>query len=257
MVAKVAAVVVAVAGVLVWQLGLFDRPKFEFQESLLPEEQHHHRELYAIVAVAKGNIASQVGKLATGTLKGIEESLGPEDSKELLGSAAKLWPGTPEGSEKLSVGLYFDNPKAVAEERWAIGWAVESHHGGFESGFHKVQAMVDKIQAASGLTEPIRAVRIRGSALKAQIPWRNFFTPMIQPMLQWTRAFQTYENEGHKNDPKHEATDEAIALEVYVSGPNDSYHHIDYVLLFGDTHKTWGDCFPDEQEYGEGVVADE
>lgn len=233
MVAKVPAAVVALAGVTVWQLGLLDRPKFQYEETLLD------RELYAIMATTKGNIGQQVEKLATGTLKGIESL---PDSKELFESAVKLYPGTPEGAEKLALGLYFDDPKEAKEPRWALGWALESPQGG---GFGKIQSLVDKIQEASGLSETIRAVRIsKGSVLKAQIPWRNFFTPMIQPMFQWTRGYLAYDQGGYNDTTV--VYKGPISLEAYVTGAQDSYHHIDYVVLFGNTKHTWDDCFPVE-----------
>jgi len=244
MVVKVSAILIALAGVLVWQLGLFDRPKFEYQETLLD------RELYAIVATTKGNVGKQVAKIAEGTLKGIESL---PNSKELFESAAKLYPGTPEGAEKLALGLYFDDPKEVpeGEQRWALGWAVESPKGGFG----KIRSLVDKVQEASGLSEPIRAVRIsKGRALKGEIPWRNFFTPMVQPRIQWNRAFQAYEKGGFE-DPKT-VYKGPIALEVYVTGVKDSFHHIDYVVLFDNTKHTWDDCFPEEHVI-DASVADE
>jgi len=244
--AKVSAVIAALAGVLVWQLGLFDRPKFEHQETFLP------RELYAIVAVTKGDVRPKVfEKLITGTLKGIESL---PDSTKLLESAVKIYPGTPEGAEKLALSVYFDDPVDVKkeEQRWAIGWFVESPKGNYGS----IHALVDKVQEASGLTETIRAIRFgKGSVLKVSIPWRNFFTPMIQPMIQWTRGFATYEQGGYNDSTV--VYKNPIALEVYVTvGPTDSYDHIDYVVLFGNTKTTWEDCFPVEHAV-DAIMVDE
>jgi hypothetical protein len=94
----------------------------------------------------------------------------------------------------------------------------------------------------------MRAVRIgKDHILKARIPWHNSLTPMIAPMIHWKRAFDEYAKGGYTSSGRPE--EGAIACEIYVTGPRDSYQYIDYVVLMGDTKQTWDDALPLQDEY--------
>ena len=100
-----AIIIVVLLGVAIYQLGVFERPKFEYHESLLEQERGH--ELYTIMATTtEKNIGQHVMRLMNGTFEGINStSTGPG----YLKAATKLY-GAPEGAEKLGVGLYFEDP---------------------------------------------------------------------------------------------------------------------------------------------------
>jgi hypothetical protein len=222
------AIIVVLLGVAIYQLGVFERPTFEYHESLLDQEKGH--ELYAIMATTtEKNIGQHVMRLVNGTFEGINStSTGPT----YLKSAAELY-GAPEGAEKLGVGLYFEDPATSEAPRWAFGWVVATKN------FGEAKHLAEEAKKASGLDEPIRAVRIgKDNVLKAKIPWHNPWTPMIAPMLHWGRAFKEYEKGGYKSSMG------PLLCDIYVTGPRDSYQYIDYVVLMGDTKHTWDDAFP-------------
>jgi hypothetical protein len=228
------AIIVVLLGVAIYQLGVFERPTFEYHESLLDQEKGH--ELYAIMATTtEKNIGQHVMRLVNGTFEGINStSTGPT----YLKSAAELY-GAPEGAEKLGVGLYFEDPATSEAPRWAFGWVVATKN------FGEAKHLAEEAKKASGLDEPIRAVRIgKDNVLKAKIPWHNPWTPMIAPMLHWGRAFKEYEKGGYRSTSGRQGEDGSIACDIYVTGPRDSYQYIDYVVLMGDTKHTWDDAFP-------------
>jgi hypothetical protein len=108
----------AVAAGAAYILGVFDRPKFELQDSLLKGNKND--ELYCIVATTtEKNIGAHVKRLLIGSLKGIQAL---SNGKDILQDAAKIY-GSLEGAEKLGLGLYFDDPK---KKGWAVGWAVHA-----------------------------------------------------------------------------------------------------------------------------------
>jgi len=224
--ASIIAVTVGIIGVIGYQLGLFDKPEFHYEATLVG------REFHAILATStEKNIGQHVSRLLSGTQNGI---LALPKGEALMKAGARLY--SEEAPEKLAIGLYFDVPAEVDHPRWAVGWAVEGHT------FEELELMVEEVKKDSGLDDPIRAVRIgTDDILKATIPWRTIFTPYIAPMLHWCKGFDKYEKDGYK-DRKSEYG--AISLEVYVMGKQDGYDHIDYCVLMGDTSKTWQDTFP-------------
>lgn len=228
------AAVIGVAALILTQLGIFDRPAFEYHESLLVG-QEVGRELFAIVATStEKGIGQHVMRLIKGVLEGIEST---DTGPSYLKTSAELY-GAPEGAERLGIGLYFEDPALVDAPRWAIGWAVATKN------FNEAKKLAEETKKASGLDEPIRAVRVgKDNVLKAKIPWHNAFTPWIAPMLHWGRAFDEYSKKGYTSTGR-EGEDGSIACEIYVSGPKDSYQYIDYVVLMGDTKHTWDDTLP-------------
>jgi hypothetical protein len=180
-----------------------------------------------------------IPRLCEGTLDAIKVL---KDSTKLLADGAALY-GAPEGAERLSVGLYFDDPKLTDTPRFAIGWVVGAKD------FAEAMAMAEtanKMKPAK-LKETIVAVRVGpGPGLAGRLPWRTIFTPMLAPMIMWTRAFAAYNEGGYKSHGR-EGEEGAVACEVYVTGPNDSYEYIDYIVLMGDTKNVWDDAFPVEK----------
>ena len=226
----VAAAVACTLAVCAFFLGIFDRPTFEFHDSLVGG-----RELYAIVAASTDkNFGQNIFRLFNGTLTGINAF---RDGPAMLQSAAELY-GSPEGADKLAVGLYFDDTARSGSPRWAIGWAVEANFGA-------VKRAAKTAQKESGLKEPLRAVRIsKDNILKAKIPWRTPVTPAIAPMLHWGRGKKAYKEGGYTSSSGRTGEDGFVCLELYVTGANDTAAYLDYALLMGDTRKTWDDTFP-------------
>ncbi|KAG7354644.1 hypothetical protein IV203_004000 [Nitzschia inconspicua] len=245
----------ALAGIIIHQLGFFDRDDFHYYENLWwPDgmrKKRAHREysvaqpLYAVMAMtATKDFGSHIERLLTNIKTPLEED---DTIKALMAKAAQEY-GAPEGSEAMSIGLYFEDPYSVDDPRWGIGWAL-----GVET-YEELQA-IQEIVAASfqHASETVRAVRIGpGPVLKSRIPWRHMFTPMIMPMIQWKRGFETYDK-GQKegiykaNNGRNNKTDwDAVACEVYVCDRNDKGAYIDYIVLMGDTSVLWNDSFPIE-----------
>ena len=240
-------------------LGLFDRPDFIYYDSLWSNSESKKddksRPMYAVLATMRTkNIGGNIGWLIETTKSSLLKDDSDGKASTLMSEAAAAY-GAPDGAEELSVGLYFDDPKTADEPRWGIGWALAvKNFKDLEVWKHKVAKEFEekhKHDPKADSKVEIRAVRIGpGPVLKAKISWRNWFTPMIQPMLQWKRGFQTFED-GQKqglydaNNNRHIDGDcDALALEVYVTGPHDSMEFIDYVLLLGDTSTVWDDTFP-------------
>lgn len=240
----IAAGITGIVSFGIYKLGLFDRPEFVLQERLVEKN-----ELLAVVAtIREKNIGQNVRRLMGGTTKGIEAL---PQARVILKSGAKLY-GAPEESEKIGIGLWFDDPKAVDAPRWAMGWAI--------SGItpEAIREVLPTVQENSGLAEEIRVVRLgQGPILRGSIPWRSFLTPMIGAMIQWHRAYQFYEKGGYKASCGR--GDEAggngtVAMEVYVPGKGETcMMRIDYVVLFGVTEDIYNDAFPVKVEKGEAA----
>lgn len=253
MAAVAAGLVVAFVGVLSYQLGIFDRPEFVYHDSLIDSSNDNDKKkqnyLYAIVAcTTEKNIGKHILRLMDGTKKGILETI--PDAEEQMKAAVTLYEGANEKNCAVSIGLYFDNPTEVAKPRWCTGWAVQSLNTtdnlDEEAYYKQLQSYVPKIQASSGLVEPIRIVRAgKGSSiLRARIPVRTRFSPMIAPMIHWARAYRTFESGGYR--ASHDGTNQpgiSPALEVYI-GTGNSVKKMDYVVLMGDVKTTFDDALP-------------
>ncbi len=257
------ATAVALTAIIANHLGVFDRPDFAFYENLwCPDGLEHqcaHKEgvpappLYAIMAVTA---TKDIGSVIRRLLKETKEPLDAEtESRLALAQAAKEY-GAPEGAESLSIGLFFDDPNVVNQPRWAIGWVLSV------SSYADLEVWREKVAATlQGSGVQVRAVRVGpGPVLKARIPWRNMFTPMIAPMFHWKRGFKTYEK-GQKdglysaNNKRNITSDEDnIACEIYVCGKGESMVFIDYVVLMGDTSYVWEDSFPSMKEAQNDVI---
>lgn len=217
---------VCLVAVAAYFVGIFDRPPFEYSDTLSP-----NGEVYAIVAVTtQKDISKHVQRLMMGAKLAV-----PADRNAAAAAAYD-----PEAT-KMAVGLWFDDPKKHENPRWAMGWAVASPD------FATVQNMALEGQEASGLSEELKAVRLGQSpVLKARIPWKSFFTPMIAPMLHWDRAFSAYQK-GHYTataGPGRGEKEGPLALELYLQGEGSKNLYIDYAVLMGDTSVTWNDVFP-------------
>ena len=196
---------------------------------------------------------SDIGGSVERLLAGVKDPLvSSEDAREAMAKAAQEY-GAPEGAEALSVGVYFDDPMKVESARWALGWAMSVAK--YEDLEEYKAFVATSFQLDASKQEKVKAVRIGpGPVLKARIPWRNMFTPMIAPMLHWGRAFQTFydgEKEGKytaSNGRRTSGDDAVISCEIYVTGKNDSLEYIDYTVLMGDTSVVWNDLFPEEKE---------
>mmetsp|Transcript_10998 Transcript_10998/g.20333 ORF Transcript_10998/g.20333 Transcript_10998/m.20333 type:complete len:294 (-) Transcript_10998:133-1014(-) len=254
----------ALTAIFTYQLGILDRPDFVFynslwmpdgREEILKSSSHDDDNnrlatpLYAILATTTAkNIGRHVGRLLNDTLSTLL-SLDDSGAKELMAMAAQAY-GAPEGTETLSVGLYFDNPSVVDAPRWGVGWVIAVADYAELAFWRERVASVLHERAPVG-EEVVRAVRIGpGPVLKARIPWRNVFTPMISPMLHWPRGFELFEkgrSEGiyEANNGRHVDQDaDAVACEIYVVGSDDSTEYIDYIVVLGDTSTVWEDSFP-------------
>lgn len=231
-----AALLVAVG---VYFLGLVDRPPFVATTS---------PDLVAIVALSDDkDYGGNIMRLLQGTIKGIRAATPPQKDgdanhshkRALMGAASRY--GSPMGAEYLSVGLYLDDPRTVANPRWAIGYALDVS-------YDQAHAMAAEIGKIDG-TNVVRAVRISlASTLSARVPWRNLFTPMIGPRLHWPRGMDLYRTEGHSTKCGRHRNDDggcAIAMEAYVTGPKGSKEWIDYTIVMGDTTQTYDDLYPE------------
>lgn len=200
-------ILVALLAVVAFFLGIFDRPEFVYQDSLLPDGS----DLMTIVATSQDqNIGENIMRLLGGAEAAIMAS--PEGTR-LLEAAAESF-----GGGKVGVGLYFDDPKTMDAPRWAAGWAVQAN-------FNQARAIASEGASASGLEEePIKTVVIRNSqVLRASIPWRSYFTPMIAPMLHWERGFAKYKEDNG-------GTAAGLALELYVTDKEGKYKSIEFIV---------------------------
>jgi hypothetical protein len=240
----VAVGITGIVGFGIYKLGLFDRPEFVFQERLVEKN-----ELLAVVAtIREKNIGQNVRRLMGGAMKGIESL--PQASV-ILKNGAQLY-GAPEECEKIGIGLWFDDPKAVDAPRWAMGWAISG------ISLEAIREVLPTVQENSGLVEEIRVVRLgQGPILRGSIPWRSSLTPIIGPMIQWSRAYKVYAkadykaNSGRGDETGGNSIYSTVAMEVYVSGKgNTCMDRIDYVILFGLTEDIYKDAFSVKDEKG-------
>lgn len=234
-------ILVAILGVVAFYAGIFDRPAFTVRSLDQP--------LYAIVATtSEPDYGKHIMRLMTSVKAGLDSVADAED----LAEAAKSY-GAPEGAAATGIGLYFDDPATTDHPRWAVGWLVAADNYG------DVVLMAGAVgEAVENLKEPVRAVRIvPGEVLAASVPWRFFLTPMIQARLQWPRAGAAFEAGGYAADAGRPDAG-PVGLEVYVTGPGDSFEKIDYMFLLGDVSTTWNDAFPLQEvdEEQEEVIAE-
>jgi hypothetical protein len=228
------AAVIFLAG-LAYAIGLFDRPKFEYRDYLLKSKREP---LFVLAAPCQEpSFPKHIPRIIQGTLDAIQTL---KDSTKLLAEGAALY-DVPDGAERLCVGLYFDDPWTTNTPRWSIGWAV----GCKDFGAAQALAVEANKNKPAKLKEPIVAIRVGPSAgVGGRIKWRTPITPMIMPMIMWSRAFSAYEKGGYKSNNGREGDEGSIACEIYVTGPKDSSCYIDYIVLSGDTKNTWDDAFP-------------
>jgi hypothetical protein len=217
-----------------YRIGLFDRPEFEFHNSIVGPD----KTFYVVIATSTSkNIGGNVNRLLTGTKKPVD---GIEKFNDHLSQAAKDY-GAPDEADSVAVGLYFDDPSKAYAPRWGIGWAVSAPRD------EDLVAFWSHIRMHFVGDEEIRLVRIGpGPILKARIPYRTVLTPMIGPLLHWTRGFQTFAQGGYDATNGRDTNLAAVACEVYVSCRNDNMKYIDYIVLFGNTTTIWDDSFPEK-----------
>lgn len=232
----VSASIVLIAG-LAYAVGLFDRPKFEYHEYFLKSKQ----ELFILAAPCQEpSYAKHIPRICEGTIDAIKTL---KDSSKLLTDGAKLY-DVPEGAEKLCVGLYFDDPWKTNAPRWAIGWAV----GCKDSAAAQAMVLEANKNKPATLKETMVAIRVGPTGGPcARIKWRTSVTPMVMPMIMWSRAYAAYEKGGYRSESGR-GGDGSVACEVYVTGPNDNRAYIDYIVLSGDTKNVWDDTFPVENK---------
>mmetsp|Transcript_15844 Transcript_15844/g.43742 ORF Transcript_15844/g.43742 Transcript_15844/m.43742 type:complete len:582 (-) Transcript_15844:215-1960(-) len=233
------AIFIVLLAAIAFQCGLFDSA--DFHEVDAPA-------LSVIVASASfkdfgKEFHSLLHKLLDGTREAILQA---ENGDKSMKDAATRY-GSVDGSEALPVALYFDDPAAEGETRFAIGWAVNVEDDAAFERMHKAAA------EASTLDEPIRAVHIGGTnnkALLANVPWRSGLTPMFSSSRHWNAGYDMYMNGGYvsKTDGSNdkESDQGSVALEIYFMGPQDAIETIQYVLLMGDNSRLLDEMFPVE-----------
>jgi hypothetical protein len=187
--------IAAVIGMFTLQMRVFDRPEFKYFENIwLPDGVHKQRvpnehvtapPLYALlVATHTSNIGGNVERLMAGVKGPLDKD---DEARNSMAKAAQEY-GAPVGADSLSVGVYFDEPSSVESARWAMGWALSVSE--YEELEKYKEIVSSRFQTDASKQEQVRAVRIGpGPVLKAHIPWRNMFTPMIAPMFHWKRGF--------------------------------------------------------------------
>ena len=223
-------ILVALLAVLALLAGVFDRPPFEYHDSIEP----HGTDLMTLVVASKDR---DIGGHVKATILSLEKAiLATSEGPGLLDAAADAY-GVPDG--RLSVGLFFDDPKITSEPRWAAGWPIQAN-------LEQAHALAQQVSETTG--ESVKAVRIPNQArlLKASIPWRFMLTPMIAPMMHWPRGMEKY-----KQDNEQEA---GLALEVYVKGKNGSYKTIDYIV-YPDATIPLRDAFDETEAVMPGAEA--
>jgi len=238
MILVIVSAAVVVLGGFAYAVGLLDRPKFELREYLLTSK----KELFVLAAPCQEpSFPKHIPRICEGTSDAVDTL---KDSTKLLADGAALY-DVPEGAERLSVGLFYDDPWKTNTPRWAIGWAI-----GVKD-FAAAQALAEEANKnkPAKLTEPIVAVRVGPQGgIAGRIKWRVPMTPMVMPMIMWSRAFAAHEKGGYKSDNGREGEDGCVACEVYVIGANDKRAYIDYIVLSGDTKNVWDDVFPVEKQ---------
>jgi hypothetical protein len=225
--------------------GLWDRPSFEYADSLLSSNQ----EWTLVVATSRNNtIGPDIMRLLNSTRTAIKEVL-PQGADLLKQGAQKYYSNQSSEDDEvkdLAIGLFWDNPKTTLHPRWAAGWAVDGVK------MRKIQGQLKAMQSAADLkdNESLRVVRIGKDAkiLKARVPWRHSLTPVLAPMMHWKRGFAKYEKEYCKDkesdESKESGPDSPVAMEVYGMNVPGTYDHIDMVVLMGDvTKQLWDDAW--------------
>jgi len=219
-------------GFLLRQAGCFDRPPLE--EVTLDGPFY----LFLAASTSK-DIGGNVMRLLEGTKAAVSKVASPEE----LAMPAQVY-GSPKGAEALSVGLYIDNPMKDDEPRWGLGWAIQAESD------EQARHLKEKVEGFNTLPEEIRLVKLEAGikVLRGRIPWRSVITPAVGPYLHWGRYYEIY----HKNDEyssdngRPDGHEGSLALEVYVTGPNDSMEYIDYIILMGDTSAIFDGMDPPE-----------
>jgi len=225
-----------VAGVTAYQLGYFDRPDFEKVPTLCKNTSSGLQFVGVIAVSTEQNITATSDRLCDGVLKGIKSL---ERGEQMLRLAADVY-GTPKGSDKVRMALFGDTPEASESPRWGAGWAVAV------AKFRDLRKVLSDIQEASELTEEIRVVRVEGpGALKATVPWRGSFTPVVGALVQWGRAYSAYAKLKCTADNGRNGEDGSICMEISVMVPDDGFVWVDYILLYQDTSELWDDAFPE------------
>ena len=231
-----------VAAVTAYQLGYFDRPEFEITSSLCRNTSSGLQFIGVIAISTEGNISSVSDRLDDGVLKGIRAL---ENGDSMLKRASDLY-GTPKDSDKVRLSLFGDDIEAQdgASARWGAGWAVAV------AKFRDIQKVIENIQGSSGLNEEIRAVRVEGpGVLKATIPWRNNFTPVVGAMIQWGRAYDAFAKHECTADNGRDGQEGTICMEMSVCVADDRIVWVDFVLLHNDTSELWDDAFPEKVSF--------
>lgn len=231
---------VVVIGGLAYIIGLFDRPEFRYRENLLKS----NKQLFLLAAPCQEpSFPKHIPRICQGTNDAIHTL---KDSTKLLADGAAMY-DVPKGAQNLCVGLFYDDPWKTNTPRWAIGWAV-----GVKD-FATAQALAEEANKhkPATLKERIVAVRVGPTGgVAGRIKWRIPITPMIMPMIMWSRAFAAYEKGGYKSDCGRNdqcGIDGTVACEVYVTtglSPNGKGEYIDYIVLCGNTQNVWNDAFP-------------
>lgn len=231
------AIAAALLGGGAFQLGVFDRPVFTFRLSVLMKDQKE--DIYAIMALTTTpDIGGNIGRMLHSVKDPLEKD---RTAQDVMKDAARRY-GAPSDCIAIAVGLYFDDPSAVPDPKWGVGWAVST------SNFEDVEPIRRLVEDRYKGSEAIRAVRLglKGPGLMGRIPWRTMLTPMIAPMIHWRRAMLQVERDGHEVSAQGRGTgnEASIACEIYVTNEDDTkQYYIDYIVLLGDTTQVWEDCF--------------
>jgi hypothetical protein len=209
--------------VLAYWLGLFDRPKFVQLEDIVPTKKR--KELFAVLATSTCEPSvNEVCNLLSTAKKAMDSH---RKAAQLLSQGAAHY-GTPKGANGLSIIVYFessseegDNNNTTSHQQqqpqWASGFLVDAET------IDETKKLVDSL-STSNLKYPVQAMKLgSGPVLRGRIPWRNKFTPLIAKYLHWNRAFDRCDSDK-----------DIVACEVYVTGPKDSFEHIDLLLLDAD-----------------------
>ncbi|CAJ1952282.1 unnamed protein product [Cylindrotheca closterium] len=183
------------------------------------------------VLLLAATTSKDIGGIVMRLLEGSNDAVSYVASPEQLAMPAQVY-GSPKGSESLSAGLYIDNPNTDDHPRWGLGFAIQAVSD------QEAKALLTKVQAADPLDEPMRLVKIQDGIkiLRGRIPWRSIATPVVAPYLHWERYYDIYKKGGYtSNNGRPDNHEGSVALEIYVTGPSDSFMYIDYIILMGNT----------------------